>query len=260
MRSRPDIDSDDAPIAPHRRASLGVQLGILPSGVPFDCDALDRRIGGFAQLWPMVILAILLSVAPLIGWIAHQRFGMLALGATTAFALVPFAVFYSPFGRRARPHQRIIVLSIVAAAVGVGCARLALAIAEEAYVRAAIAVHLCRGLCDHGRARATARNDAGVCDCADRHRRNRPQVRSRLGDPAADAFVHAPHRHRCCPVGLRTRPVVVASRTRSRPARRGCSMSLSRADRPGSGKLTVAAGSNICRRASRPRSGSPKMN
>lgn len=110
----------------HRRASLGVQFGILPSGVPFDCDALERRIGGFAQLWPIVILAIALSVAPLLGWILARDGGLATLVAMGALLILPFALFYAPKLRDMRPHCRILGLTFVAAAVGAGCARFAL--------------------------------------------------------------------------------------------------------------------------------------
>ncbi|MFM6853375.1 MAG: PAS domain-containing protein [Sphingopyxis sp.] len=135
MNSRPAFSAsttnDDIPT--HRRASLAVQFGISPSGVAFDCEALDRRIDGFARLWPVVVMAGALSTAPQFSWIAQLDGGIATLVGMAILALLPFVLFYHGKARALRPHWRVIGLTLVAAAVGAGCGWLAIAVSHGAY-------------------------------------------------------------------------------------------------------------------------------
>ncbi len=135
MKTSPSqMRGDDAEAAaPTRRASLAVQLGVLPSGVPFDCEALDRRVASFSQLWPVVVCATILCGAPQISLISHQPRGILGIVILAILCLLPFIIFYyAPF-RKMKPQVRVIALTVVAGAIGVGCGWLAVAVASGPY-------------------------------------------------------------------------------------------------------------------------------
>lgn len=136
MKNRHQISHEspsDAGIPQQRRASIAVQFGVAPSGVAFDCEALDHRIAGFAQLWPVVIMAATLSTAPQFGWIVGQSGGLIALFTMALLGLLPFGIFYHRRMKAMRPHLRVIGLTIVAAAFGSGCGHLAVSAANGSF-------------------------------------------------------------------------------------------------------------------------------
>jgi diguanylate cyclase (GGDEF)-like protein/PAS domain S-box-containing protein len=128
MKSRPtskDQDPNATDTSP-RQISLLAQLGIAPSGVPFDAEALDQRIDAFAKLWPVVIMAAALSIAPQAPWMIGTATGIMTLASLAVLCLIPLLLFYVPQLKALRPHWRVTGLAFIAAAVGAGCGGLAL--------------------------------------------------------------------------------------------------------------------------------------
>jgi diguanylate cyclase (GGDEF)-like protein/PAS domain S-box-containing protein len=126
-----------------RSAGLFVQLGIAPSNVAFDSEALDTRIASFARLWPVIVMASVLSVAPTMSWISMQPGGLLTLITMAVLGILPFFIFYLGPVRKIQPHLRIIALTLVSAAIGAGCGRLAIAISSSESYSAAQLLFIC---------------------------------------------------------------------------------------------------------------------
>ncbi len=115
------ISSDsDATQPSQRRVNLAVQFGVLPSGVAFDSEALDRRIAAFARLWPVLLVAAILGAKQQNPWLSGHTQGQIAVTLMAVIGLLPFAIFYVPAVRRLRPHWRVISLSVISAIIGVG--------------------------------------------------------------------------------------------------------------------------------------------
>ncbi len=132
MKDRqPFSDRDRPEVASSKSAGLIVQLGLRPSNAPSDADALDQRIAAFAPLWPIVVLVSTLCAAPQFHWMVDDGLGQIMLVVMALLAIIPFAVFYVPAIKRIHPHWRMLVLTAVAGLAGVGCARLALAVATS---------------------------------------------------------------------------------------------------------------------------------
>ncbi len=130
MRDRqPFIDNSRPEAVGSKRAGLIVQLGLRPSNAPSDAEALDQRIAAFAPLWPIIVLVSTLCAAPQFHWMIDEGLGQIMLVGMALLAIIPFAIFYVPHIRRIHPHWRMLVLTAVAALAGIGCGRLALAVA-----------------------------------------------------------------------------------------------------------------------------------
>ena len=100
-----------------RRASLLVRLGLGHSSDPHDNAALLNRIAGFARLWPIVVVSMLIGHAPIV----FERANLVAalpLVAMLVLGLIPLAGIFS---RRITmlPHRQVLVLSGVALGIGV---------------------------------------------------------------------------------------------------------------------------------------------
>lgn len=121
------LDRDTVPqaAAHQRRAGLAVQFGIASSGLAFDNEALDRRIAAFAKLWPVLLMAVVLGVFPQFSSLMSGAAGVIASIVILAVGLLPFAIFYLSAIASAKPHHRIIGLTIVAATMGAGYGYLA---------------------------------------------------------------------------------------------------------------------------------------
>ncbi len=135
MKSRPTFSDQDrnASDGAQRRTSLAVQFGIAPSDIPFDCDSLDQRIDGFAKLWPVVIMAAALSIAPQVPRLIDYDGGIATILSLGILCVIPLLLFHLPQLRRLRPHWRVIGLAFISAAVGAGCGRLALEMLKGDY-------------------------------------------------------------------------------------------------------------------------------
>ncbi len=135
MKNRPDIrDQDDIAAATSaRRASLAVQFGIAASESPFDAVALDRRIASFLHLWPAVLTAAALSIAPHGSWLIGQPGGAVTLAIMVVVGLLPFAVRHVKPVLETRPHLRVIILTAIAAAMGAACGRLSYSVSASGY-------------------------------------------------------------------------------------------------------------------------------
>ncbi len=126
---QPFTDSSRSEAGGSKAAGLLVQLGLRPSNAPSDTEALDRRIAAFAPLWPIVVLVSTLCAAPQFHWMIDEGIGQIMLAGMAILAISPFAIFYVPRIRRVRPHWRMLALTGVSSLAGVGCARLAMAVA-----------------------------------------------------------------------------------------------------------------------------------
>ncbi|MEQ1687315.1 MAG: EAL domain-containing protein [Sphingopyxis sp.] len=111
--------------ADQRRAGLAVQFGIAGGGVAFDHEAFDRRIADFSRLWPVLLIAAVLGAIPQFTALAGTVSGQLSLVVMIAIALTPFAIFHFATLAQAKPHRRILGLTLVAAALGAGYGSLA---------------------------------------------------------------------------------------------------------------------------------------
>ncbi len=135
MKSRPNFSDQEKSTSDgaQRRTSLAVQFGILPSNVPFDGESLDQRIDGFAKLWPVVIMATALSLAPQAPELAGRDGGIATLISLSVLCIIPMLLFHVPLLRKLRPHWRVTALSAISATVGAGCGRLALDMSVNGY-------------------------------------------------------------------------------------------------------------------------------
>lgn len=132
MRDRqPFIDNSRPDGGSAKPAGLIVQLGLRPSNSPADAEALDRRIAAFAPLWPIIVLVATLCAAPQFHWMIDEGVGQIMLVGMALLSLIPFAIFYVPQIKQTKPHWRMATLTAVTALAGIGCARLALAVAAS---------------------------------------------------------------------------------------------------------------------------------
>ena len=128
---QPFIDNSRPEAGGSKAAGLIVQLGLRPSNAPSDAEALDRRIAAFAPLWPIVVLVATLCAAPQFHWMIDESIGQIMLVGMVLLSATPFAIFYLPQIRRVQPHWRMLALTTIAGVAGIGCARLALAVATS---------------------------------------------------------------------------------------------------------------------------------
>jgi diguanylate cyclase (GGDEF)-like protein/PAS domain S-box-containing protein len=126
---QPFNDSNRTETAGSKLPGLVVQFGLRPSNSPSDAEALDRRIAAFAPLWPIVVVVSSLCAAPQFHWMVDETLGQIMLLGMVALSIAPFAIFYVPAVRRIHPHWRMVALTVIAGLAGVGCGRLALAVA-----------------------------------------------------------------------------------------------------------------------------------
>lgn len=127
MKTRHALLSNDidAAEASRSQAGLSVQLGVAPSGVAFDGEALERRIAAFGRIWPILLIAVLLGAAPQYEWLLGTAEGIIGLLSIAVVSLVPLALIYAPVAQKLRPHWRVIGISMVAAALGFALGELA---------------------------------------------------------------------------------------------------------------------------------------
>lgn len=133
IRANSRDDDDTGGGRAQRTASLAVQFGIAPSDSPFDANALDRRVASFGQLWPIVLIAAMMSIVPHVGWVVEAPAGIITLASMAALAIIPFLIFYIGRLKALRPHWRVLILTMVAGAIGAGCGQLATSVANNGY-------------------------------------------------------------------------------------------------------------------------------
>ncbi|OWK28653.1 cyclic di-GMP phosphodiesterase Gmr [Sphingomonas mucosissima] len=109
--------------APERSARLVEALGLVACDDDAQCDASTARLKETATLWPVVLSVLLVTSLGTAGTLAlwHEPVGLAtALGvAMTGLGLAAWAVLALPAAQDMAPHQRILSLAGLAAALGI---------------------------------------------------------------------------------------------------------------------------------------------
>jgi PAS domain-containing protein len=101
-----------------RKAPFLQRFGLVRSSDPPDNDAFTDRVKGLARMWPIVAIALILGHAPMA--LQGESFtAFVALVTMAAFAILPFGLWFVPRLHQAQPHRHVLVISMIALAIGV---------------------------------------------------------------------------------------------------------------------------------------------
>ena len=103
-----------------KRVPLAIQFGVMPSNIAFDAEALDRRLVGFARLWPLLVFATILGAVPQMAWLSGTMNGRLVMAGMALISLLPIPLFLHRKLSTVRPFWRVRLLTVASALLGVG--------------------------------------------------------------------------------------------------------------------------------------------
>lgn len=109
---RHDNDDDERDL----RVGILVQLGLMQSGVPWDIEALDRRLDATLKQWPTLVAAIVLGSVPAA---AGGLVGIIPFVLVLLTVIAPLLVLRLDRSRRFGPTNRLRMLMVAAGSAGV---------------------------------------------------------------------------------------------------------------------------------------------